>query len=58
MLHLLFWVFILILGLSYFGLSIETILNTPAGQENLAFVMRLLSDLWQWIVTYAQHFKS
>jgi hypothetical protein len=52
MLNLLFWVFVLLLSLSYLGISIETIINSPAGQANLAYVTHLLSQLWQWLSTY------
>lgn len=54
MLNFLFWVFVLILALSYFGISIEAIINSPAGQANFAYLGHLLSQLWQWIQTYIQ----
>ena len=54
MLNFLFWVFVLILALSYFGISIEAIIQSPAGQANFAYLGHLLSQLWQWIQTYIQ----
>lgn len=65
MLHLIFWVFILVLGLSYFGISIQGILSSPAGQANIAYLSHLLSQFWLWLspyiqplVTYIQHLKQ
>ena len=43
-----FWVFILVLALSFFGISIQAIVNSPAGQENFGYVINLLSQGWQW----------
>lgn len=54
MLHLIFWVFVLVLGLSYFGISIQAILGSPAGQENIAYLSQLLSQFWQWLTPYIQ----
>ncbi len=49
MLNFLFWIFVLVLGLSYFGISIEAIFNSPAGQANIAYISHLLSQLWHWL---------
>ncbi|HEX8993829.1 MAG TPA: hypothetical protein VF803_01100 [Candidatus Paceibacterota bacterium] len=54
MLHLIFWVFILVLGLSYFGISIQAIINSPAGQANVAYLSNLLLQLWHWLLPYIQ----
>ncbi|MDO8593419.1 MAG: hypothetical protein Q7R59_00780 [bacterium] len=54
MLNLLFWIFILILGLSFFGISIEAIVHSPAGQANFAYLLHLLSQIWQWIISYVK----
>jgi hypothetical protein len=54
MLSLIFWVFVLVLALSYFGISIESILGSPVGQANLAYLSHLLSDLWQFIFQHIQ----
>lgn len=50
MLKLIFWLFVLILALSFFGISIQTIVNSPAGQENIHYVGNLLSRIWEWII--------
>jgi hypothetical protein len=54
MLHLIFWAFILVLGLSYFGISVEAILHSPTGQENIAYISHLLSQGWLWLEPYVQ----
>lgn len=56
MLHLAFWIFILVLGLSYLGISIQEIINSPAGQANIAYVYNLLLQLWHWALPYIQSF--
>ena len=43
-----FWLFVLLLALSFFGISIQAIINSPVGQANFAYVANLLSQLWQW----------
>lgn len=58
MFHLAFWLFVLVLGLSYFGISIQDIVNSPAGQANLTYVGHLLVQLWQMAIPYIQHLFS
>ncbi|MBI2025686.1 hypothetical protein HYT04_02790 [Candidatus Kaiserbacteria bacterium] len=50
MLHLAFSIFVLLLALSFFGISIQAVINSPAGQENIAYLLYLLSQAWQWIL--------
>lgn len=50
MIRLAILVVLLILALSFFGISIESIVNSPAGQQNIAYVSGILTDLWNWIV--------
>ena len=54
MLKLIFWVFVLVLALSFFGISIQAIFNSPAGQANINYVVHLLSQAWQWVIGYTQ----
>ncbi|GEM_PF-1399444 len=58
MLHLLFWVFILVLGLSYFGISIQAILGSSTGQANVAYLSNLFSQAWHLLLPYIQPFIS
>lgn len=48
MLRLVFWAFILFLALSFFGISIQAIVNSPAGQENLSYLLNLFNQFVQW----------
>lgn len=50
----LFWVFVLVLALSFFGISIKAIVNSPAGQANFAYLFDLFTKAWQWLVHFAQ----
>ncbi len=58
MFKLIFWTFVLFLALSFFGISIQKIIDSPAGQANLAYIVQLLAQLWHWLVTYLQRFAS
>ena len=49
MFRTIFWVVVLILALSFFGISLQSIVNSPAGQENITYVTHLLSQGWEWI---------
>lgn len=48
MFRLAFWLFILFLALSFFGISIQAIVNSPAGQENILYLSDLLTKAWLW----------
>ncbi|MHB8710509.1 MAG: hypothetical protein ACYC6X_03105 [Minisyncoccota bacterium] len=54
MFRLIFWVFVLLLALSFFGISIQAIINSPAGQANFAYFLHLLSQGWQWLTSFAR----
>lgn len=51
MLHFAFSVFVLLLALSFFGISIQAIINSPAGQENISYLFYVLSQAWQWLAS-------
>lgn len=55
MFKLIFWIFVLILALSFFGISIQSIVNSPAGQANFAYVWSLLVNAWHWILGWTGH---
>jgi len=48
MFRLVFWIFVLFLGLSFFGISIQAIVDSPAGRENVEYLYRLLMQAWSW----------
>ncbi|MHB8660663.1 MAG: hypothetical protein ACYC75_01840 [Minisyncoccota bacterium] len=54
MLKLIFWTFILVLALSFFGISLEALINSPTSQANFAFLFHLLYQGWQWLVNFVQ----
>lgn len=51
----LFWIFVLFLALSFFGISVQSIINSPAGQENFGYLINLLSRGWLFIMSFVQH---
>ncbi|MES2931204.1 MAG: hypothetical protein V4682_00715 [Patescibacteria group bacterium] len=44
-------IIILILGLSYFGISIRDIAQSPTGEDNFTFVWNYVKDGWEIITT-------
>lgn len=56
MLKLAFWIFVLVLALSFFGISLKAIIASPAGQENFAYLFSLIVAGWQWFVQFATNF--
>ena len=50
----LLWFLIFIIGLSFFGISLEAIVNSPAGQANFAYLLFLLSEIWGFVIEYIQ----
>jgi hypothetical protein len=51
MFKLILWIIVGVLALSFFGISLKAIINSPAGQENIAYSWELLILLWQWIIS-------
>jgi hypothetical protein len=43
-------IIIAILILSYFGISLRSIINSPTGQENLSFTKQIVWDVWTFAV--------
>lgn len=54
MLKTIFWIFVFVLALSFFGISIQAIVNSPAGQANFSYLYHLLIQVWQWIEVFVQ----
>ncbi len=54
MFRLAFWVFILFLALSFFGISVQAIINSPAGQQNFAYLAYLIVFGINWAWSYLQ----
>ncbi len=49
-------ILILIVALSYFGISIRHVVESPTGQDNFAFVWMYVKDGWDIIVSAAATF--
>lgn len=45
-------VIILILALSYFGISLREVAQSPAGQDNFSFVWAYVKDGWEIITAF------
>lgn len=54
MLRLAFWVFVLFLALSFFGISVQAIVNSPAGQQNFGYLAYLIVFGINWVWSYLQ----
>lgn len=57
MFQLVFWVFVLFLALSFLGISVKGIIESPAGQENLAYLLYLVVTGWHWLIQYLTQLK-
>jgi hypothetical protein len=55
MLRLIFWVVVLVLILSFFGISLRTLAASPATQENFAFVWQLVISGVHLILSYLEN---
>jgi hypothetical protein len=49
MLRIIFWVVILVLFLSFFGISIQSLLENPTTQNNFDFILGLVGEGWDTI---------
>ena len=58
MLRLIFWGFVFVIALSFFGISIRAIVESPAGQANLAYLLSLGVSAWHWLVLNLSQLKS
>ncbi|MBP7741681.1 MAG: hypothetical protein KA104_03255 [Candidatus Pacebacteria bacterium] len=53
---------ILILALSYFGISIRHIVESPSGSDNFSYVWNLVQNGWEilvaWITGFTESIKN
>ncbi len=49
MLKLIFWIIVLVLALSFFGISLRSIFESSAGQQNFGFLWQLIQSGWDMI---------
>ena len=52
MIRFILLVIILILALSYFGISIRDIATSPTGQDNFSFVMMYVKEGWEIVTSF------
>lgn len=52
MIRILLYTAVAVLILSFFGISIQSVVNSPMGQENIAYVVGLFKSLLGFIVTF------
>lgn len=52
MLHLIVWVVIGLLALSFFGISLRSIANSPTSQDNLSFLVDTLRMGWGYVESW------
>lgn len=55
MVKTLIWVAVGILALSFFGISIRALFESPTNQDNLSFILGLAHTGWQIIVDWLKH---
>lgn len=56
MLKLIFWIVVGVLALSFFGISIQSIVNSSMGQENINFIWKLVVEGWNIVVQFFKVF--
>lgn len=52
MLKIIFWVVVGLLALSYFGISLRGLVNSPANQDNISFLLNLIQNGWNALVLW------
>ncbi len=55
MIRTFFWGFVLFLALSFFGISLRAIIESPMGQENLTYLTHLATSFWHWLTLYIEY---
>ncbi len=56
MVRLIILVIILILALSYFGISIRDVATSPTGEDNFSFVWTHVKEGWELVTTFIAGF--
>lgn len=54
MIKLIIWIVVGLLALSFFGVSLRALIDSPVMQENLSFLIGLLQDGWEAIVAWLE----
>lgn len=60
MVKLIVWIAIGLLALSFFGISLKSLIDSPTNQENVSFLTQLLQQGWNtmaaWLHTFLMPF--
>lgn len=51
-------ILVIVLVLSFFGISIQSVVNSPTGQENFGFLFDLVRDGWKIVQDSWEHFEA
>lgn len=54
MVKLLILIVIAVLVLSFFGITIQSVVQSPAGQANFAYLWSLILMGWNWLISFAK----
>ena len=58
MVKLIILIIIGLLILSFFGVSLRTLVLSPTAQDNFHFVGQLVTQGWNWLVAWFQGFQA
>jgi hypothetical protein len=52
MVRLIAWIVVLLLALSFFGVSLKSLVNSPTNKENVSFISQLLHQGWATMLSW------
>jgi len=52
MVKLIFWIVVGLLALSFFGISLQNLVEAPTTQNNFFFLFKLVGEGWDYLVTW------
>jgi len=58
MVRLIIWIIVGLLALSFFGVSLEALYNSPTNQDNISFLSTLLKQGWNVIADQLNGFME
>ena len=58
LIKLIVWIIVGLLALSFFGISLRALVDTPTNQDNVEFLITTLQMGWDYIVSWWQSFSS
>lgn len=53
MVRLIIWIVVGLLALSFFGVSLKSLVDSPTNQENVSFLSQLLHQGWMTLTLWA-----